>query len=70
LHDNSFSTAEEFGKHLEAAKRFMDEYPTLTRSMGVVCCWNEFGEGSYIEPTKKDGFSYLEKIRNVFGVSQ
>lgn len=69
-HDLSFSTTEEFGKHLDAAKRFMDENPKLTKGMGVVCCWNEFGEGSYIEPTKKDGFGYLEKIRSVFGVSR
>jgi hypothetical protein len=35
--------------------------------LGVICCWNEFGEGSYIEPTQKNGFSYLEKIKKVFG---
>lgn len=66
-HDNSLSTPDEFNKHLEAAKSFMDANPTLTRRMGVICCWNEFGEGSYIEPTKKFGFSYLEKVKKVFG---
>ena len=66
-HDNSLSTPDEFGKHLEAAKSFMDANPTLTKHTGVICCWNEFGEGSYIEPTKKDGFSYLEKVKKVFG---
>lgn len=66
-HDNSLSTPEEFHIHLEAAKHFMDTNPILTNRMGVICCWNEFGEGSYIEPTKKDGFSYLEKVKNVFG---
>ena len=39
----------------------------VDRSNRVICCWNEFGEGSYIEPTKKDGFSYLEKVKKVFG---
>lgn len=67
-HDNSLSTPEEFSRHLEAAKNFMDANPELTSRMGVICCWNEFGEGSYVEPTKKDGFLYLEKIKKVFGV--
>lgn len=66
-HDNSLSTPDEFSAHLEAAKSFMDKNSALTNRMGVICCWNEFGEGSYIEPTKKDGFIYLEKIKKVFG---
>jgi hypothetical protein len=66
LHDNSVSTPEEFKKHIEAAKIFMDANPKLTHGLGVICCWNEFGEGSYIEPTKKYGFSYLEKVKEVF----
>lgn len=65
-HDNSMSTLDEFEKHLQAAKAFMDANPMLTKKTGVICCWNEFGEGSYIEPTKKDGFSYLEKVKKVF----
>lgn len=66
-HDNSLSTPDEFRAHLEAAKSFMDANPKLTNRMGVICCWNEFGEGSYIEPTKKDGFIYLDKVKKVFG---
>ncbi len=66
-HDNSLSTPDEFRIHLEAAKSFMDANSALTNRMGVICCWNEFGEGSYIEPTKKDGFRYLEKVKKVFG---
>ncbi|WP_417070255.1 glycoside hydrolase family 99-like domain-containing protein [Niveibacterium terrae] len=66
-HDDSMSSPDQFESHLLAAKKVMDGYPGKTRKMGVICCWNEFGEGSYIEPTKKDGFSYLEKVRKVFG---
>jgi len=29
--------------------------------------WNEWGEGSYIEPDAKDGTKYLDAIREVFG---
>lgn len=66
-HDNCLPTAGEFRKHLEAAKFFMDAKPALTQRMGVICCWNEFGEGSFVEPTEKMGFSYLEQIRSIFG---
>jgi hypothetical protein len=66
-HDNSMSTPSQFEAHLLEAKRLMDANPEKTKRMGVICCWNEFGEGSYIEPTKKDGFSYLEKVKRVFG---
>jgi hypothetical protein len=67
LHDNSFGTPDEFEGHLMAAKQRIDRYPSKTMGMTVICCWNEFGEGSYIEPTKKDGFKYLERVRKVFG---
>lgn len=66
-HDNSLATTTEFRSHLEAAKSFMDANLTLTNRMGVICCWNEFGEGSFIEPTKSKGFTYLEQVKKVFG---
>lgn len=67
LHDLSIGTADQFEAHLKTAKAAMNASKTANAKMGVICCWNEFGEGSYIEPTKKDGFSYLEKIKKVFG---
>lgn len=67
LHDNSMSTPDEFEKHLLAAKSYMDSNQKITGGMGVICCWNEFGEGSFIEPTKKFGFQYLDKVKKVFG---
>lgn len=65
--DKCVSTPEQFEAHLMAAREAMRKYPDKTRDMGVICCWNEFGEGSYIEPTKKYGFDFLERVRNVFG---
>ncbi len=44
----------------------MDAHPDLTHRTGVICCWNEFGEGSIIEPTRQGGFARLEQIRAVF----
>lgn len=67
LHDGSMSTPAEFEAHLLGAKKFMDLHPGKTRRMGVICCWNEFGEGSFIEPTKQGGFAHLDKVKKVFG---
>jgi Glycosyltransferase WbsX len=67
LHDQSGGYLPGFERHLIAARKAMDANPAKTMKTGVICCWNEFGEGSYIEPTKKDGFAYLEKVQKVFG---
>lgn len=67
LHDMSGGVLPSFEAHLAEARRLMDANPSKTMKMGVICCWNEFGEGSYIEPTKKDGFGYLERVQKVFG---
>lgn len=62
-HDNSEPTSEEFGKHLRAARDlFRRGGPGLSNYM-VVCCWNEFGEGSYVEPTVGRGVSFLNEIK-------
>lgn len=66
-HEQAVPSAKSFEAHLREAKALMDAYPEKTQKTAVICCWNEFGEGSYIEPTKKDGFDKLEKIKSVFG---
>jgi len=50
---------------LRGAKQFMDSNASVPKIL-MIEAWNEFGEGSYIEPTKKWGFSYLEAIKKVF----
>lgn len=67
LQDNAAATPVEFKKHLKAARTLMEQSPGRTGRMGIVCCWNEFGEGSHIEPTKHYKFQYLEAIRDIFG---
>ena len=67
LHDNSVSTPQTFLQHLQAAKTMMNVYPSKTLKTGIICCWNEFGEGSYIQPTVKYGTQYLEQVKATFG---
>lgn len=66
-HDLSSSTLEQFTRHLTAGRDLIRREPAKTLGMGVICCWNEFGEGSYIEPTKGQGMSYLRAVKSVFG---
>lgn len=66
-HDNCRSTPDEFERHLVAARDLLDLHADKTARTAVICAWNEFGEGSYIEPTKRWGFAYLERVRKVFG---
>jgi hypothetical protein len=65
--DLSVSDVEQFTQHLRAGYEVIRQNPARTLGLGVLCCWNEFGEGSYVEPTKSQGLRYLEAVRSVFG---
>lgn len=58
-------TPEKFEKMLSGAKSLLDD-PRTTPKILMIEAWNEFAEGSTIEPTKKWGFSYLEAIKKIF----
>lgn len=66
LRDLSESTPEEFVAHLRAARTMMAQQVQGGNAYGIVCCWNEFGEGSYIEPTRGRGTTDIDAIRSVF----
>ncbi len=57
---------DDFAKALNAAKEFSErddfkgEYITLST-------WNEWTEGSYLEPDTSFGYAFLEEIKKVFG---
>lgn len=67
MHDRCSSTPARFREHLLAAKQRIDAYPAKSMNTLMICCWNEYGEGSYIEPTRRYQFQYLEAVRAVFG---
>ena len=61
----SGNTPAEFRDGLERAKRFLDTQPDGPRLL-TINAWNEWTEGSYLEPDTVHGFGYLEAIRDVF----
>jgi len=58
------TTPSSFEKMLLMAKDFGER--NNLRKMVIIEAWNEWGEGSYIEPSREWGFAYLDAIRNVF----
>jgi len=68
-HDDSRPTPAAFAAHLREGRDSLLRNASRTHGLGVICCWNEFGEGSYIEPTQRDQFEYLSAVRDVFGVA-
>jgi len=60
------NTPAEFQKALESAKAYLDRTPSA-RKIVTLNAWNEWTEGSYLEPDKATGMGYLEAVRAVFG---
>jgi len=61
------NTPELFAKYLRSAKGFQESVAGGQR-MVTINSWNEWTEGSYLEPDEAHRFGYLEKIAEVFGV--
>lgn len=59
-------TPEVFERHLRDAKAFMATQTGPLANVAIVEAWNEWGEGSYIEPHREYGFQYLDAIAHVF----
>jgi hypothetical protein len=55
-------TPEEFKKFCIAMNAYVD--PVL--NMVVIYAWNEFHEGTALEPSEEYGFSYLDALREVY----
>jgi hypothetical protein len=66
------SSVDEYQALLQWAKD--DFIPSLPennwgKQLVIAATWDEFGEGTYICPTKKYGFGYVNAIRDVFAVN-
>lgn len=59
------NTPELFEKALRAAKVFLQNFPE-EEQICTINCWNEWTEGSYLEPDTVHGMAYLEAIKRVF----
>ena len=59
------STPENFKQALIRVKDYMDQNPGAGKIFNINC-WNEWTEGSYLEPDTINGMAYLEAIREVF----
>ena len=59
-------TPELFRRHLLDARQLFESNPAnpRLRNMLILEAWNEWGEGSYLEPHTEYGFGYLDAIRS------
>lgn len=62
------NTPENFRIALELARQRLLTEPRGLRILNLNC-WNEWTEGSYLEPDTVHGMAYLEAVRRVFGSS-
>lgn len=60
------NTPENFGKALRSAKTFLDNSSELKHKILTINSWNEWTEGSYLEPDTQAKYGYLEQIGMVF----
>ena len=58
-------TPELFRKYLEQAKRYLAGRPPGQRIL-TINSWNEWTEGSYLEPDTRNGMAYLDVVKSVF----
>jgi hypothetical protein len=62
----SGNTPDAFREALARAKAFLDARTSVPKIL-TINAWNEWTEGSYLEPDTVHGRGYLEAIRDVFG---
>jgi hypothetical protein len=59
------STPEKFEAALVKAKEWVDAHPKQPKVI-TLNAWNEWPEGSYLEPDEKFGMQYLDAVKAVF----
>jgi hypothetical protein len=61
------NTPQAFKAALESAKSFALASLPPDKRLITVNSWNEWTEGSYLEPDTVNGLAYLDAVRDVFG---
>lgn len=61
------NTPARFGKALRSAKDFLDSSENLKTKILTINSWNEWTEGSYLEPDIEHQYAFLDQIHDVFG---
>jgi Glycosyltransferase WbsX len=61
------NTPEAFGRALNSARNFLDKQASGLPKILTINAWNEWTEGSYLEPDTMTKYGYLDQIRKVFG---
>lgn len=56
---------ESFAIYLKKAKSYLDQHPEQPKLI-TINAWNEWSEGSYLEPDQTNGFGYLKAIKKIF----
>ncbi len=59
------TSPESFAIYLRKAKDYLEKHPNQPKLI-TINAWNEWSEGSYLEPDKTNGFGYLEAIKKEF----
>jgi hypothetical protein len=60
------NTPENFKNALIRVREYLDNNPGANKIFNINC-WNEWTEGSYLEPDTINGMAYLQAIKEVFG---
>jgi hypothetical protein len=63
------NTPDAFHQALQAAREFVELQRGQPKVL-TINAWNEWTEGSYLEPDTTYGMAYLQAIKDVFGISQ
>ncbi len=57
-----YASPKEFHRWLSGAARFTRDYNAPSERLVFVNAWNEWGEGTYLEPDRKFGYAYLWSV--------
>lgn len=62
IHINN--TPESFAAYLQKTRDYVNKHPEQAKLI-IINAWNEWVEGSYLEPDMRWGYGYLEAVKNI-----